>query len=199
MDRRGWAGRFGLAQAPVEFPSPTQSLPDVKTQIEGLEALASELAKTGHDVAEASRILDALRKGVSLDGGADSRNEKLNQVRNLLYSAPSRLIFSKTIWPYLLMAFEFLVLIFWGWLLLDHRPTFNQALLITHWSLLFSIFVGFITGLVGACTFAIYGLYSHLIYGSVYPAYFAWYMSRPVVGGVMGAFVGIIGSIILGE
>lgn len=198
VDRHGWVTIFGLVQSPVEWPSTIQSLPDVKTQIEGLEALASELAKNGHDVSEASRILDALRQRISSEEGTDSCNDKLNQVRNLLYSAPSRLRFSKTIWPYLLMVFEFLALMFWILLLVDHRPTFNQALLNTHWSLLFSIFVGFITGSVGACTFAIYGLYSHLIYRNVYPGYFAWYMSRPVVGGIMGAFVGVIGSIILG-
>lgn len=189
---------LGIVQVPTEIPVPNQTLPDVKTQIEILEALASELAKSGHDVSEASRIMDTLRKMVQVPSSTDSYNEKLNLIRNLLYSAPNRLWFSRTIWPFLLMVFEFLVLAFWALLLLSHRTTFNQALLSTHWSLLLSIFVAAITGSIGASTFAIYGLYSHLIYRNVHSGYVAWYVARPVVGGIMGAFVGAIGSILLG-
>lgn len=195
-----WGQVLGIVEAPTEIPVPNQPLPDVKTQIESLEALASELAKSGHDVAEASQILDTLRKMVQAQATSttDSYNERLNQIRNLLYSAPSRLRFSRTIWPFLLMVFEFLILAFWTFLLLAHRTTFNEALLSTHWSLLFSIFVAAIAGSIGASAFAIYGLYSHLIHRNVHPGYVAWYVARPVVGGVMGAFVGIIGSVLLG-
>jgi len=77
-NRRRWARVLGLVPASTEIPAPEHPLPDVKTQIESLEALASELAKNGHDVAEASRIRDALRKMVQSEDASDVFKEKLN-------------------------------------------------------------------------------------------------------------------------
>ena len=65
------------------------------------------------------------------------------------------------------------------------------------WSLYTSIPLSVVVGSMSAASFAIYGMYKHRIKNDFGMNYLAWYISKPIVGGMMGGFIGIISTAIL--
>jgi hypothetical protein len=170
-----------------------EKLPNLEIQISNLELFSAKLARKGCDVSEESKMLDSLQA----EQHPITVNEKLNRVRYLLFYAQKRLWFSQTIYPYILLFFEFVVIGLWAWLILAHSERYMALLGIETWPLLQLIYISVMSGSIGAAAFAIFGIYSHLIYRNMDRGFTAWYIARQLVGGIMGAFVGMIGSVAL--
>ncbi|SEB93890.1 hypothetical protein [Paenibacillus sp. GP183] len=158
-----------------------------------LEILAADLANQGADVGEASKILDRLKASTN----TLTLNDDLNRTRVILHYAPKRLEHSHTFKPYLFMIFELIVIGLWTWLILANSENYMKYLSSDKWQLLQTIYVSVIAGSIGATTFAIYGIYTHLIHRNMDTGFHGWYIARPVVGGVIGAFIGMTITVIL--
>lgn len=178
----------------ITEPTP---LPSPADQVTNLVSLAAAYADQGCDVSEASVILDRVCKQLKNDS-TDSLciNDDLNRVRWLLSQAPERLWFSRTIWVYFLAAYEFVILGLWIGFIVWHHSFHGSVIDGTPWSLLRTIYISAVTGSIAATSFALYGLYTHMSWRNMAPSFVPWYLIRPVVGGIMGAFIGLIAELV---
>jgi hypothetical protein len=188
-------------------------------QVFKLEQLASTLASEGFDVTEASKELDSLRKKlqlVSVSGetkakelgrmvapnGAVSNdiqiNVTLNRIRVMLAKVNRSRVYLHSPWPTMLFIYELLVLSGWAVLIYFSRSYiyWNYVEQDT-WPLLLSLFPAAAVGSIASSTYALISLYRHIANRTLHNGISTWYIIKPGVGGIVGIFIGIIGSVLL--
>lgn len=191
-------------------------------QVLELECQAATLASEGFDVTEASKKLDELRnqlktrkvcdeaqmdsiKGTEGGGASDyvqvtevQVNLMLNQARVILAHAEGKRRFLRSPWPVLMFFYEFLVLIFWGVLIgIFHSFIYRNYIEPSTWPLLLSLAPAAAAGSIASSSYALMSLYRHIVNRSLDAGLSTWYIIKPVVGGIAGSFVGLIGSVVL--
>lgn len=99
--------------------------------------------------------------------------------------------------PWLLLVYEILVLVGWSWMIVIHRyHIYSVYPSNRNWDLAVVLPLCVVVGSMSAASFAIYGMYKHMIHGNFGANYIAWYISKPIVGAVMGGFAGIVFGVI---
>lgn len=100
--------------------------------------------------------------------------------------------------PWILWCYEVCILAAWTFVIIKYRHDIEHTYLIKGtWSLYISIPLSVVVGSISATSFAIYGMYKHQIQRNFAINFVAWYVSKPIVGGIMGGFIGIISTVIL--
>ncbi|WML52209.1 hypothetical protein RCG17_22900 [Neobacillus sp. PS3-12] len=173
--------------------------PDELEQLSFLEGTTADFADKGYDVKEASIILDNMKAKLETKKPGDNigLNESLNQVRTTLHNAPIRFEFSCSYKPYIIILYELAFLGFWIWLGAIHLSGLNTSMQVEKWTWMQTIYLCAIAGSIGAISFTLHGIYTHMIHRSMDPTFTSWYLIRPIVGVVMGSFIGLVTTVIL--
>lgn len=89
--------------------------------------------------------------------------------------------------PWILWCYEVCVLAAWTFIIIKYRHDIEHTYLMKGtWPLYTSIPLSVVVGSISATSFAIYGMYKHQIQRNFAINFVAWYVSKPIVGGIMG-------------
>lgn len=160
-----------------------------------LKQAVAKAASDGQDMEHAAKALDEAMK--AQPDNAELPTGVAATILSELHYGPFRKAFSESVWPYLLMAYELAALTVWLDVLGHNRQ--NITIFLSHglWNLPNLLVASTVAGSIGAISLAIYGIYVHTEYRSMDHGFVIWYLIRPVSGGLVGAFIGLISRIVL--
>lgn len=163
-----------------------------------LKTAVMKAASDGQDMELAAKTLDEAMKAQPND--PELPTGVAATIRSELHYGPFRKAFSESAWPYLLMVYELGALTGWLYLLgILGRNCHNIVVFLSQgqWNLPDLLVASTVAGSIGAISLALYGIYIHTKYRSMDHGFVIWYVIRPISGGLMGAFVGLISRIVL--
>ncbi len=196
-DKRSWWQRW------VCLRSVGNDAPDLLEGVDEafLKKRVHNAAIHGQDMARAATLLEDLAKSethtsLSTTGGL-GREQIIAEILRELKYGPVRRAFSESIWPYILIAYELATLAAWVYILAIRESSWLTMLSVhPTWNLGEIIGISAASGSVGAGSLTLYGIYTHVEYRSMDPGFTAWYIVRPILGGIMGAVSGLIGHFV---
>lgn len=160
-----------------------------------LENAIAKAAGDGQDMEIAAKALDEAVK--ARRDNTELPTAVVATVLSELHYGPIRKAFSESLWPCFLTVYEIVVLLVWL-KILGHDSRQTEIFLSgSTWNLPDLLKASTVAGSIGAISLALYGIYTHTKYRSMDHGFIIWYLIRPVSGGLMGAFIGLISRIVL--
>ena len=119
----------------------------------------------------------------------------LRYLRNEVEVVRARYDYSTSWRPWFYVGYHAAFIALWILLVIPHRHWIINAL--GGGQLALIALVSAVAGAIGASLFAISGLYTHRIRMDLDGRFGMWYLVKPLVGAVMGGFVGLLASIVV--
>ncbi len=182
----------GAPTQPPVLPLPDIS-PEVGDQLAGVFAEIDYLAGKNVPVQHLLTMIGDAIQGLFGDNLVSDLT--IRYLRNEVTVVRARYDYSTGWRPWVYVGYHAACIALWIFLVIPHRHWIINALGGGQMALIAT--VSAVAGAIGASLFALSGLYSHRIRMDLDERFGMWYLVKPLVGAVMGGFVGLLASIVV--